>query len=152
MIKILKNKKGFTLIELMIVVAIIGILSAVAIPNFISFRYKAKGSEAKANLGAIRTCEEAYRTEFDTYKTCEACPSTWVAGVLRKATMLWDDPSGDFVAIGFDPGLKVYYMYEVAATGTTFDITATGDVDGDGTVATFTMDEEATLTAQTGEY
>ncbi|WP_414645174.1 type IV pilin protein, partial [Candidatus Deferrimicrobium sp.] len=50
-----KGKKGFTLIELMIVVAIIGILAAIAIPNFLRFQAKSKQSEAKTNLGGIFT-------------------------------------------------------------------------------------------------
>jgi type IV pilus assembly protein PilA len=64
-----KKSKGFTLIELMIVVAIIGILAAIAIPNFMSYQCKAKQSEAKSNLGTIRTAQEAYRAEFDHYDT-----------------------------------------------------------------------------------
>ena len=61
------NQKGFTLIELMIVIAIIGILAAIAIPNYLSYTCKAKQSEAKSSLGAIATCQEAYFAEFDTY-------------------------------------------------------------------------------------
>jgi type IV pilus assembly protein PilA len=52
-----KIKKGFTLVELMIVVAIIGILSAIAIPNFIKFQARSKQSEARTNLKAIYTAE-----------------------------------------------------------------------------------------------
>src|SRR5205085_1607590 len=62
-----KIAKGFTLIELMIVVAIIGILAAIAIPNFIKFQARAKQSEAKANLKAVYTAEKAYYQEKDTY-------------------------------------------------------------------------------------
>jgi prepilin-type N-terminal cleavage/methylation domain-containing protein len=65
--KILKNKKGFTLIELMIVVAIIGILAAIAIPNFMNYQCKARQSEAKSNLGAIRVAQETYMAENNTY-------------------------------------------------------------------------------------
>jgi type IV pilus assembly protein PilA len=65
--KMLKNKKGFTLIELMIVVAIIGILAAIAIPNFLNYQCKARQSEAKTALGTIRTLQEAYTAEYDGY-------------------------------------------------------------------------------------
>jgi type IV pilus assembly protein PilA len=62
-----KLLKGFTLIELMIVVAIIGILAAIAIPNFVKFQCRSKQSEAKGNLKAIYVAEEAYRGEYDVY-------------------------------------------------------------------------------------
>ena len=62
-----KISKGFTLIELMIVVAIIGVLAAIAIPNFIKFQARSKQSEAKANLKAIFTAQKAYFAENDKY-------------------------------------------------------------------------------------
>lgn len=63
----MKSKKGFTLIELMIVVAIIGILAAIAIPNFLKFQCRSKQSEAKQNLGAIYTAMMSYYSNNDTY-------------------------------------------------------------------------------------
>ena len=65
----LRNKKGFTLIELMIVVAIIGILAAIAIPNFLKFQAKSKQSEAKTNLKAVYTAETSYFGENNSYGT-----------------------------------------------------------------------------------
>jgi len=65
--RIRRKDKGFTLIELMIVVAIIGILAAIAIPNFMNYQCKAKQSEAKSNLGNIRTTQEAYYAEHNSY-------------------------------------------------------------------------------------
>jgi len=65
--KLRKNRKGFTLIELMIVVAIIGILAAIAIPNFLKFQAKSKMSEAKTNLGAIYTGQLSYFGEQNSY-------------------------------------------------------------------------------------
>jgi len=62
-----KKNRGFTLIELMIVVAIIGILAAIAIPNFLKFQCKAKQSEGKTALKATYTTELAYNGEFGSY-------------------------------------------------------------------------------------
>jgi len=137
MLRNLNNQKGFTMIELMIVVAIIGILSAIAIPNFLNFRMKAKTSEAKSNLGAIRSCEEAYHAEHETYKETTASPAT-VAGSFPGTTPTnWVDQGG-FSDIGFKPTGKVYYQYVVsAASATAFTATATGDLDGDKATATY---------------
>lgn len=61
------RNRGFTLIELMIVVAIIGILAAIAIPNFIKFQARSKQSEAKTNLKALFTAQKAFFSEKDRY-------------------------------------------------------------------------------------
>src|SRR5580765_3536663 len=64
-----RSPQGFTLIELMIVVAIIGILAAIAIPNFIKFQARSKQSEAKANLKAVFTAQKAYFQEKDKFSS-----------------------------------------------------------------------------------
>ena len=64
-----KNEKGFSLIELMIVVAIIGILAAIAIPNFQQYQAKSRQSEAKALLSGLFTAEKAFHAEWLEYST-----------------------------------------------------------------------------------
>ncbi len=64
------GQKGFTLVELMIVVAIIGILSAVAVPNFKRYQAKSKTSEAKIQLAAAYTAEQSFYGDFGIYHQC----------------------------------------------------------------------------------
>ena len=67
MFKKLNDSKGFTLIELMIVIAIIGILAAIAIPQFSAYRARSYNSAAQADLRNAATAQEAYFVDEDTY-------------------------------------------------------------------------------------
>ena len=80
----LKSQKGFTLIELMIVVVIIGILAAIAIPNFIKFQLRAKAGGGKINLPGIPTAEEAYFADPGTYLDFPESPAA-MGGQLKVA-------------------------------------------------------------------
>ena len=62
-----KNEKGFTLIELMIVIAIIGILAAIAIPQFAAYRTRSYNSAAQSDLKNAATAQEAYYIDYNTY-------------------------------------------------------------------------------------
>ncbi len=98
---------GFTLIELMIVVAIIGILAAIAIPNFLRFQCRAKQGEAKTTLSAIHVGEESYRTANDG--------DVWGA-------------EGAFGTSGvvLNPPAQRRYRFSVAATPTSYTASAAG--------------------------
>ena len=62
-----RNQKGFTLIELMIVIAIIGILAAIAIPQFASYRATSYNTASVSDIRNLRTDLEAYYAEWDEY-------------------------------------------------------------------------------------
>lgn len=85
--RILKNE-GFTLVELMVVVAIVGILSAVAIPNFKKYQAKAKTSEARLQLASIYSAETSLQSDFDAFGTC-----------LVYAGYIF--PTNNYYAVGF---------------------------------------------------
>lgn len=113
------QKKAFTLIELMIVVAIIGILAAIAVPNFIKFQCRSKQSEAKGNLKALYVTQESFRAENDTYTdVVDIAADLTGAQAAVRATQT--------NVLGWVPkGQKLRYGYAIAtANTTTFDATA----------------------------
>jgi len=127
-----KSQKGFTLIELMIVVVIIGILAALAIPRFMRSTTKAKMSEARQLLKQIYTMQHAFRQENDVY-------------TLNGTTASAAAPNA-FATIGVEIGAAARYSYAMVAAANTFTCTATADLDDDATVDTWTIDDTGTLT------
>ncbi|WP_083448153.1 type IV pilin protein [Nitrospira moscoviensis] len=131
MCKVFRKQEGFTLIELMIVVAIIGILAAIAIPNFLQYQMKSQQSEAKTNLQAIKTSEVSFSGEQGCYIGTQAegvaapaagtkvTPVVWGVGLGPTAPgAAWCTAvfTGFHSDIGFRATGSVRYEYQVNAT------------------------------------
>jgi len=105
---------GFTLIELMIVVAIIGILSAIAIPAYQGYIRRSYLSEANSSIAAIKSAEESYFTINSCYIEAPAYPST----IPSNSQVAWDSPPTAWgnTGLGVRPDRNVRFQYEVYAT------------------------------------
>ncbi|MGB3096145.1 MAG: prepilin-type N-terminal cleavage/methylation domain-containing protein [Candidatus Deferrimicrobiaceae bacterium] len=123
----LRNKKGFTLIELMIVVAIIGILAAIAIPNFLKFQAKSKQSEAKTNLKGIYTAETGYFGEVNSYGDYQTVNWEPVGNSRYRFTLLTGSTDEGNMTLTFDAWAGATPLW----TTNSFTAGAQGNVDSD---------------------
>lgn len=130
--------RGFTLIEMMITVAVIGILAAIAIPSFVNYQNRSRRSESFTNLAAIARLEQSYFSEFSVY-TPPIVPepgtsSGTLPGVQKRPWTAAADAS--FAMLGWRPEGDVFHDYDVN-TGVAcpdsdcFTAAAYGDADGD---------------------
>jgi len=163
--KLLSKKEGFTLIELMIVVAIIGILAAIAIPAFVNYVKRSKTSEAGANLKSLFTGAAAYY-ERENWTQGLVAPGTAAAAsvhcTVSTATPSWDATDSKYVvnwsaedpsygALNFAPADPLYFEYLITedVTGATlcgnvinddiYTFTAIGDLDNDDVESSFVL-------------
>ncbi len=127
--KFIQNQSGFSLTELLVVIVIIGILAALAIPKFLRVITRAKTTEAKLMLKQVYNLQESYYLEHDVY-------------------------SKDLTAIGFDPeklitdGGPARYKIEIKeASSTGFIATATAvvDFDKDGVMNVWSINQDGVL-------
>jgi len=138
----LGRRNGFTLIELMIVVVIIGILASMAIPRFMRASAKAKQTEAKSVLKQIYVMESAYFQEKECYYPSDGSSVTLQPGVSMPPLCV-------------EIMLPAYYSYTVTGTTTTFSATAgskraTG-LDDDPTLDIWSIDQTGVLTCMSDD-
>ena len=141
--KMTNGRSGFTLIEMMIVVAIIGILASVAIPQFVEYQLTSKRAEAFANLASLAKAQKSYFAEFGDYISAEPQPGTG-NGDLPMATKRDMTPiEAEYFEIGWTPEGNVFFDYDSATPADPlngncvcadecFTASAYGDLDGDG--------------------
>jgi prepilin-type N-terminal cleavage/methylation domain-containing protein len=115
-----KNTKGFTLIELVIVIVIIGILATISVPIYRGYTRRAMAAEANSLAGAIANSEKAYYAEHSTYFTA--------ASTTNDTTLSVDASSN-----------KYFTTFSVAQTGTAFTVTIPAPASGDASGISVTL-------------
>ncbi|MEL6182992.1 MAG: prepilin-type N-terminal cleavage/methylation domain-containing protein, partial [Myxococcota bacterium] len=152
------SSRGFTLVEALIVVAILGVLAAVALPNYARYRLRSKRSEAITNIAGIRAAQESFYGAHDNYANITNSTPQW--GV-RDVKVPWPNrlcspacranntgACREFACIGFHPSGGVYYNYRSPhVLGSTpyqgeYCIEAQADLDDDGLRAHFELQSD----------
>lgn len=148
-----RTRHGYSLVEMMITVAILGILAAVALPMMGNYIARSRATEAVSFLSEIKSRQEAYRADFGTYCDVSGAPSNrFPTTAPGRRVQIWGTDANWNTLGAVPPGRKVLFTYATVAgpPGTTpqnkgfsdtrgfnnldfwFVSLAVGDLDGDG--------------------
>jgi prepilin-type N-terminal cleavage/methylation domain-containing protein len=162
-----RSERGLTLVELMIVVAIIGLLAAIAVPAFRNYQFTSKRAEAYSNLAALVKTQKSFYAEYGAYVGVPIAESGFSQGSLPAAEKREvAELEVAFASVGWTPDGNVFYDYDSVSYLTDngqdhpdcfcescLTVTAYGDVDADNSSAMISYiqpDEAGTTSCGTG--
>ena len=140
-----RSRLGFTLVELMIVVALIGALASLAVPSFRKYQMTAKRAEAFGNLTTLAQTQKTYFAEFGTFIGSAPEPSSTTSENPTSAKRSVAPVSAAFATLGWTPEGDVFFDYDSRVPGfgncscsACFTATAYGDLDASGSLSEIT--------------
>lgn len=127
-------RRGFTLLELALVVAIIAVLTSIAAPSYQAYRNRALGAEATVNVTTIAHLQQVSILETGMPVACRQTPA-----VVPAPSALFV-PDDSWMSLGFEPEGRVRFQYSVSVDGEDFVARARGDVDQDNSFSQYEID------------
>lgn len=151
----MRKTAGYSMVEMLVTVAIIGVLAAIGIPSWTQSQSRAKRAEVPANVEGIRVAQLAYYAAFDTFVP----ETTWYPSELTgdeadKQLKNWPaaDSAGGFTTLGWRPYGAVRAAYSMPdGDADSFEVQGLSDVDGDGDQALYWCTEAAACGWETGD-
>ena len=144
----MRRSKGFSLVELMIVVAIIGVLAAIAVTQYTKFQLRAKRAELPGNVDGLKIAQISFEAANDYFANCPVMPRDHAA--LDKEAVVWNTGGDDnWRDLGWSPDGDVRGAYETNDSSDPlkrFTVAAYADMDDDGVEVSFEADQNKNAT------